>query len=99
MLGSVIDGELLVGGDRGIDAFHALRNPKKVHEMLRPAHERWTRRMRDRLSEWIQTPVLDEVETGVMRQIAVIEDKTNETVWRPKNILIGGSAGVSTARH
>ena len=78
MLRRVIDGQLLVGGDERIDAPHALRDPEQIHEVLRAADERRARRMRDRVGEGVRKSVLDQIETGVMRQIAIVEDKTDE---------------------
>jgi hypothetical protein len=80
VLRGVIDSQLLVGGENRVDAPHPLRDPKQIHELLRAADKDWARGMRDRFGEGIRTAILDQIETSVMREIAVIEDKTDETV-------------------
>ena len=62
------------------DALHALRDPEQIHEVLRAADQRRARRMRDWFGEGVRNSILDQIETGVMREIAVIEDKTDEPV-------------------
>src|SRR5215212_3608594 len=80
MLRRVIDGQLLVGGESWIDSPHPIRDPVQVHEMFRAADESRARWVRDRFGEWIQGAIRDQVETGVMGQITVVKDKTDETV-------------------
>ena len=36
--------------------------------------------MRDWFGERVEAAVRDQIETGVMRQVAIVEDKTDETV-------------------
>jgi hypothetical protein len=78
MVRRVIDGQLLVGRHDRVDAPHALRDPEQIHQVLRPANQRRARGMRDRLGKWVGKSVLDQIETGVVRQIAIVEDKTGE---------------------
>lgn len=59
VVGGVIDGELLVGGDDWLDARHPLGNPVQIEQMLGPADEGRARRVRDRLGEGIEPGVLD----------------------------------------
>jgi hypothetical protein len=48
--------------------------------VLRPADQGRARRMLHRFAEGIWAAILDQIEAGVMGEIAVIEDKTDEAV-------------------
>jgi hypothetical protein len=76
----VIDGQLLVGRDHRIDAPHPLRDAEQVHEVLRAADQGGARRMRNGFGKGVRAAVRDKIETGVMRQVAVVEDQSNEAV-------------------
>ena len=78
MLRRVINGQLFVGRENGLDAPHALCDPEQIDQVLRAADERRARRMRDRVGERVRKSVVDQIETGVVRQIAIVEDKTDE---------------------
>ena len=76
----MIDGQLLVGGESWIDTPHAFRDPEQIHEVFRAADESRARRVRDRFGERIRESIRDQVETGVVGQITVVKDKTDETL-------------------
>jgi hypothetical protein len=78
VLRRVVDGQLLVGRDNRIDAPHALPDPDQINEVLRATDERRARRMRDRVGKRVWKSVLDQIETGVVCQIAIVKDKTDE---------------------
>jgi len=80
VLRRVIDDQLLVGGEYRIDAPHPFCDSKQIHEVLGAANKSWARWMGDRFGEGIWTSIPDQIETGVMSEIAVIEDKTDQTV-------------------
>jgi hypothetical protein len=82
MLRRVIDTQLLVRGDDRVDALHALRDPIQIDEVFRTADEGRTRRMGDWVGKGVRKSVPDQVKTGVVREIAIVEDKTGEPFSR-----------------
>jgi hypothetical protein len=78
ILRRVINGQLLVGRENGLDAPHAFRDPKQIDQVLSAANERRTRQMRCRFGERVRKSVVDQIETGVVRQVAIVEDETDE---------------------
>jgi hypothetical protein len=93
MLRRVIDGQLLVGGNNGIDPQHSLRDAEQIHEVFRPADESRAGRVCDRFGEGVRVAVTDQAETGVMSQIAIVEGKTDETVsWHGRLHLVRRNA-------
>jgi hypothetical protein len=82
MVRRVIDSELLVRGQRGRDAKHPVRHAVQVHEVLGPSHLDGARGMDNRLGEGEWDAVLDQVEAGVVRQVAVVEHEPDAALLR-----------------